>query len=115
MVMTMKSIPLTLAKLSVTGCAAVLLFNATGCGTMVAHSPIPGFGDPIEGRYTGVRNDLKFAVSPATRDPKHWPGVLFTTPLALIDMPFSALFDTWLVLHDELNPGRNHTKPRAGL
>lgn len=102
-----------LTKFCLTGCASSLLFLATGCGSMMARSPIPGFGDPIFGPYPGVRNDLHFAVSPATRDQNQWPGVLFTTPLALIDMPFSALCDT-ILLYDDLNRGRAPTKPRAG-
>jgi uncharacterized protein YceK len=69
---------------------AVFAGGCASMGTRFEHA----FSGGHLGAYPGVREDARFAVSPARTDPKQWPGVFFTAPLALADMPLSAVVDT---------------------
>jgi|YelNatPaOPRAMG01_1025707.scaffolds.fasta_scaffold28856_1 uncharacterized protein YceK len=81
---------------------AVAVTMCSGCATMLTRDG----GFPWMERhkrtavYPAVCANGRFAVSPAVRDPEKWPGVLLTTPLACVDLPFSVLFDTILLPTD---------------
>jgi uncharacterized protein YceK len=88
----MRRFPLTAALAA----AAII---TTGCGSLVTRIEHDFTGSPL-GVYPGVRGDARFAVSPARRNPNQWPGVFVTAPLAVADMPLSAIVDTCALASD---------------
>jgi len=88
-------------------CIGILLYGMSGCASMATRAY---YGDPEY--YSGVKFDLQLTgealVAPFDGDPESASWKFWRIPLFLIDVPFSAIFDTIFLPFDHRAKRTDH-------
>jgi uncharacterized protein YceK len=74
---------------------AVVTHFFTGCSSLNAH-----FNGEPRGLYPGVKSICLYSTERIREKPEDWPVTIFVLPVAVIDLPLSAVADTFFLPSD---------------